>query len=93
MFHLLFERFENVSGNAANGAFCINQEQPYFPGLCPGKIKNPDAAALAAPFAAPANLTNPAGTPHHCTCIGVGCKERLKDAVFFVGQVIVNLAL
>jgi len=38
MFHLLFEGFENMAGNAVNGTLGINKKQPDFSGLCPGEI-------------------------------------------------------
>jgi hypothetical protein len=91
MFHLLFEGFENVAGNAVNSTLGINQKQPDFSCLCPGEIENPDTAALAGSSTAPAYLANPAGTAHHVAHIGISGKIFLKDPVFVVCQVIMNL--
>jgi hypothetical protein len=93
MFHLLFECFENMTGNAVNCAFSINHEQPNFPGICPAKIKNPDAATLAGPTAVPANLTNTTGPAHKIAHIRIGCKKYLENPVLVIGQVIMNMFL
>jgi hypothetical protein len=91
MFHLLFENFENVTGNTVNSALGINQKQPDFSGFSPGKIKDSYTTALALTPTVPAHLTNPAGTAHHIASIWIGGKECLKNTVFVVGQVIMNL--